>query len=172
MLTALTDPSEKSTNSFHTVLRTVHSAYQNSATDPKVRLRADTSSRVFDNAACLNASADASANVYVPYMLPCTFLHSFTGMDVLQVEQLQETCGAIMLSLPQTLPARMYVPYLAGEVHMSAISLPASVQSVQSWLQCSILCPPMHQSSMCSFAACSSALAPPPCTSKQGMATL
>ena len=64
-------------------------------------------------------------------MLPCTFLHSLTGMDVLQVEKLQQTRKVIMLSLPQTLPARMYVPYLAGEVHMSAISLSSCLITVK-----------------------------------------
>ena len=62
-------------------------------------------------------------------MLPCTFLHSFTAMDMLQVEQRQQTCRVIMLSLPQTLPARMCVPYLAGEVHMSAIKSPSCLTS-------------------------------------------
>ena len=45
-----------------------------------------------------------------------------------------------MLSLPQTLPARMYVPYLAGEAHVAAIS-PSCLTSAKLCLDA--ICAPM-----------------------------
>ena len=104
------------------------------------------------------------------YMLPCTFLHSFTAMDMPQIQQRQQTCRVIMLSLPQTLPARMYVPYLAGEVHISAVSSPSCVTIAKLCLDAdcasmAFLLPflLLHQSSMCSSCtACSSALSTTP----------
>ena len=121
--------------------------------------------RVFDSAAsCLmhqqmhlqsHTCPSGLCALHVFMHLPAQ-LHSH---GLLQVEQQQQACRVIMLSLPQTLPGRMHVPYLAGGgAHLSyqfsqlshlSQALSQSINLCIPWLLCSDLCPQLHQRSIC-----------------------